>query len=151
MIADAIGVTKAAVYHQFRTKEEIVIALTSWERARLQEALQAAEAELSRVRARELFADPGDRVGRRTPAGGQHVAVRSGHRRTARRTSTVSAFVNRLYGVLISDDDEAPVPAAMLAGAIGVAVTHPLVADVDDDTLRVQLLQWTQRLVELPG
>ena len=28
MIADEVGVTKAAVYHQFRTKE-IVIALTS--------------------------------------------------------------------------------------------------------------------------
>jgi AcrR family transcriptional regulator len=26
MIADAIGVTKAAVYHQFRTKEAIVVA-----------------------------------------------------------------------------------------------------------------------------
>ncbi|WP_156763496.1 TetR/AcrR family transcriptional regulator, partial [Mycobacterium scrofulaceum] len=28
MIADAVGVTKAAVYHQFRTKEQIVIAVT---------------------------------------------------------------------------------------------------------------------------
>src|SRR5262245_61648465 len=26
MIADALGVTKAAVYHQFKTKEEIVVA-----------------------------------------------------------------------------------------------------------------------------
>ena len=27
MIADAMGVTKAAVYHQFHTKEEIVLAV----------------------------------------------------------------------------------------------------------------------------
>ena len=27
MIADALGVTKAAVYHQFRTKDEIVLAV----------------------------------------------------------------------------------------------------------------------------
>ena len=33
MIADAIGVTKAAVYHQFKTKEEIVIAVTEMELA----------------------------------------------------------------------------------------------------------------------
>ena len=28
MIADAVGITKAAVYHQFRTKEQIVLAVT---------------------------------------------------------------------------------------------------------------------------
>src|SRR4249919_3146625 len=31
MIADAVGVTKAAVYHQFRAKDEIVIAVTEIE------------------------------------------------------------------------------------------------------------------------
>ena len=35
MIADEVGVTKAAVYHQFKTKEEIVIALTERELGRL--------------------------------------------------------------------------------------------------------------------
>ena len=39
MIADAIGVTKAAVYHQFKTKEQIVIALTERELGSLEEAL----------------------------------------------------------------------------------------------------------------
>jgi len=34
MIADAIGVTKAAVYHHFNTKEEIVIAAAEDELAR---------------------------------------------------------------------------------------------------------------------
>ena len=33
MIADAMGVTKAAVYRQFRTKDEIVIAITEREMA----------------------------------------------------------------------------------------------------------------------
>ena len=31
MIADTIGVTKAAVYHQFKTKDEIVIAAAGTE------------------------------------------------------------------------------------------------------------------------
>ena len=39
MIADAIGVTKAAVYHQFKTKDEIVLA--------------AAEVELADCRSRD--------------------------------------------------------------------------------------------------
>ena len=44
MIADGLGVTKAAVYHQFRTKEEIVLAVAEIELVGLQEALSEAEA-----------------------------------------------------------------------------------------------------------
>jgi hypothetical protein len=36
-----------------------------------------------------------------------------------------------------------------LSSAISVAVMHPLVADVDDDTLRAQLLQTTRRMLDL--
>ena len=39
MIADAIGVTKAAVYHQFKTKDEIVLAVAEVELARLEAAV----------------------------------------------------------------------------------------------------------------
>ena len=48
MIADAIGVTKAAVYHQFKTKEEIVIAVMETDLVQLEAALDAAEAEHDR-------------------------------------------------------------------------------------------------------
>ncbi|MDT7569734.1 MAG: hypothetical protein QOG76_8358, partial [Pseudonocardiales bacterium] len=40
--------------------------------------------------------------------------------------------------------------AAVLSGAIAVGVMHPLVADVDDDTLRSQLLRITHRLIGVP-
>src|SRR5262244_714137 len=55
MIADAIGVTKAAVYHQYNTKEEIVLAVAEVVLAGLEAAATAAEAERSRSRARELL------------------------------------------------------------------------------------------------
>src|SRR5262249_4599589 len=55
MIADAIGVTKAAVYHQYNTKEEIVLAVARIVLAGLEAAVTAAEAERSRSRARELL------------------------------------------------------------------------------------------------
>ena len=45
MIADDIGVTKAAVYHQFRTKEAIVVGAVEIELGNLEGALEAAEAE----------------------------------------------------------------------------------------------------------
>ena len=38
----------------------------------------------------------------------------------------------------------------MLSGAIGSAVKHPLVAGVDDATLRSHLVRLTRRLVDLP-
>ena len=54
MIADAIGVTKAAVYHQFKTKDEIVVAAVEVELVKLEAALDAAEADGHPPRAREL-------------------------------------------------------------------------------------------------
>src|SRR5215813_12975520 len=55
MIADEIGVTKAAVYHQFNTKDEIVLAAAEAELARLEAVVRAAEAEPSRTRARDAL------------------------------------------------------------------------------------------------
>jgi AcrR family transcriptional regulator len=151
MIADAVGVTKAAVYHQFRTKEELVIALTERELGRLDDALEAAEAEESRARAREVLLS--------------RVIDMAVERRRAASTlqfdpviirlladhEPFQQFLTRLYGVLPGDaGDEARVRAAMLSGAIGVAVVHPLVADVDDESLRSQLLLLTRRLLALP-
>src|SRR5262249_29176986 len=55
MIADALGVTKAAVYHQYNTKEEIILAVAQVVLARLAAAVTAAESERSRPRAREVL------------------------------------------------------------------------------------------------
>ena len=151
MIADEVGVTKAAVYHQFKTKEEIVIALTERELGRLDDALEAAEAEESRPRAREvLLSRVIDMAVERRQAAAtlqfDPVIIR-----LLAEHEPFQQFLTRLYGVLLGDaDDEARVPAAMLAGAIGTAVMHPLVAGVDDDALRSQLLLLTRRLLALP-
>ena len=55
MIADAIGVTKAAVYHQFNTKEEIVVVAAEAELSNVEAAIEAAEAEPTRTRARDVL------------------------------------------------------------------------------------------------
>ena len=44
MIADAVGVTKAAIYYRFKTKDEIVIAVTEMQLGKLEGALEAAVA-----------------------------------------------------------------------------------------------------------
>jgi AcrR family transcriptional regulator len=150
MIADEIGVTKAAVYHQFKTKEEIVIALTERELGGLEDALEAAEAEDHPSRARELLLE--------------RVIVLAVQRRGAMSTlqfdpvivrllaehEPFQRFIQRLYSVLVGDaGDDARVSAAMLSGAIAVGVMHPLVAGIDDDKLRSQLLRLTRRFMKL--
>jgi AcrR family transcriptional regulator len=149
MIADAIGVTKAAVYHQFKTKEQIVIALTERELGSLEEALEAAEAHNHRTQAREvLLARVIDLAVERRGAAStlqfDPVIVR-----LLAEHEPFQQFIQRLYGVLVDDAaEDARVSAAMLSGAIAVGVLHPLVADIDDDTLRAQLLRITHRLFD---
>jgi AcrR family transcriptional regulator len=149
MIADAVGVTKAAVYHQFKTKEQIVIALTERELGGLEEALEAAEAHDHPTQAREVLLDrvidlAVERRGVASTLQFDPVIVR-----LLAEHEPFQQFIQRLYGVLVDDTaEDARVSAAMLSGAIAVGVLHPLVADIDDDTLRAQLLRITHRLFD---
>jgi len=61
--------------------------------------------------------------------------------------------MGRLYRLLMGEDagDEARTQAAMLTAALGGAVMHPLLADLDDDTLRSQLLHLARRFLGLPA
>ncbi|MGD1111513.1 MAG: TetR/AcrR family transcriptional regulator, partial [Mycobacterium sp.] len=42
------------------------------------------------------------------------------------------------------------IEAAMFSGAISTAVMHPLVADIDDDTLLDRVIEVSRRLLRLP-
>lgn len=152
MIADGVGVTKAAVYHQFKTKDEIVIALTVRELGRLEDTLEAAEAEPDRTRARQLLLTRVVELAierRRMVAVLQFdpviVRVLAEHR-------PFQQFIDRLYAAMLGDEDgtRARVHAAMLSGVISVAVMHPLVIGIDDHTLRAEVLQTMRRIVDLP-
>ncbi len=104
MIADAVGVTKAAVYRQFKTKDEIIIAVTEMQLARFQDALQAAEAQENRPRARELlFNQVIDMVVEQRRMVGilqsDPVIIR-----LLAEHEPFRLFLERLYGVLIGDE-----------------------------------------------
>jgi AcrR family transcriptional regulator len=150
MIADEMGVTKAAVYRQFKTKEEIVIAITEREMGRLEDALEAAEGH--GPRAREVLLDRMidqaiDRRGAFNVPLFDPVIIR-----LQAEYEPFQRFIERLYAALLGTEAgvEARLHAAMLSSAISVAVMHPLLAAVDDDTLRVQLKQMTRRMLNLP-
>jgi AcrR family transcriptional regulator len=151
MIADAIGVTKAAVYHQYNTKEEIVLAVAQVVLAGLEAAVIAAEAERSRSRAREvliahMIALAVERrrmasVLQRDPVMLRFLEEHEPFRRVMERVNRV------LMGGVT--DPRARVQAAMLASAIAGAVIHPLVLDLDDASLHSQLLKQARKLLPL--
>ncbi|HKS98560.1 MAG TPA: helix-turn-helix domain-containing protein [Rugosimonospora sp.] len=153
MIADHIGVTKAAVYHQFKTKDEIVVAAAEAELARLEAVLDAVEQEQpTRADAREeLLRRIVDLAVERRRMEGTLVGDPVLNRFFARH-DRYRQVMDRLRRLLMGDDagPEARVPAAMLLAAIGGAAMHPLVADLDEDAMRAQLLRLARRFLDLP-
>jgi len=149
MIADAIGVTKAAVYHQYNTKDEIVVAVAEVVLTGLEAAVTAAEAERSRARSREvLVAGMIDlAVEQRNMAGIlQQDPVML---RFLQEHEPFRRVIERVNRVLMAgaSDARATVLAAAISGAIAGAVTHPLVADLDDESLYLQLRKHVGRLL----
>jgi AcrR family transcriptional regulator len=150
MIADEIGVTKAAVYHQFKTKDEIVLSAAEAELARLEAVIHAAEGEPSPTRAREVLV-----------TGIVDLAVQRRHTVSIILSDPVIVgffadhepfrdAMDRVCRLLMGNTErEARVSAAMLTAAISGAVLHPLVTGLDDATLQSQLLQLTRRFLRL--
>ena len=110
--------------------------------ARLEDALEAAEAEKERPRARELLLNAV--IDMAVEQRGMVAIMQSDPViiRFLAEHKPFQRFLERLYAALIGDETgpETLMQAAMLSGAIGSAVKHPLVAHLDDDTLRSRAL-----------
>src|SRR4029453_4376718 len=148
MIADAMGVTKAAVYHQYNTKDEIVLAVAQVVLARLAAAVPPAEAERSRARAREVLVPAmiDLAVERRRMAGIlQRDPVMLRFLDSHESFRPVMARVNRLL-MGGPSHPRARVQAATVAAAIAGAVVHPLVVGLDDESLRAQLQKQVRKV-----
>lgn len=147
MIADALGVTKAALYFQFRTKDEIVLAAAEDELGRLEDVLDAAEAESSPRRRRQVLLT---RIVDLSVDRRRTVSVILSDPVVLRFFSHQVRYrkvIDRLTDLLMGSDSEVDghLQTVMFMAAISGAVMHPLVADFDDDTLRRHLLQLVGR------
>lgn len=148
MIADALGITKAAVYHQFPTKDAIVVAVIEVNLVPIEQALEVAEATGLTDDAREtLLASVIEAVVGNRFMLSTLQADPALFRVLAEHETSRHLWV-RLFSFLLGDDLDAHerVRAAVLSAAIG-AVAHPFVRDLDDDQLAVELLGITRRLV----
>jgi AcrR family transcriptional regulator len=149
MIADAVGVTKAAIYHQYNTKDEIVLAAAKAELGQLDSIVRSAESETTRLGGRQLLI-----------VGMIDLAV--AHRRTVGAILTdplvthsfsdnkdFRQVMDRMSRVLFGSEvgHQARVSTAMLTAAISGTVMHPLVAALDDETLRSELRHLVARFL----
>ena len=153
MIADEIGVTKAAVYHQYKTKDEIVLAAAESELWRLEAVVEVAENESSPKRSRDSLI-----------AGIVDLAIDRGRSASTILSDPVIVgffadheefrdVMHRLRHILVGDDTapQARIRTAMLIAAISGAVMHPFVADLEDDVVRAELLRLARRFLALPA
>jgi AcrR family transcriptional regulator len=144
MIADELGVTKAAVYHHFKTREELLGAVVQPLIDELTSVIETAEAQRGRhARAEHMLSGYVGLVVRNQGL----MSVLAGDPGVIEmlRAGDLGRLINRQIK-LLADVDPGPgglVKAAMvLAGIAGAA--GPLL-DLDDETLHRQLLDAGRR------
>ena len=151
MIADALGVTKAAVYHQFPSKDDIVVAVLELQLRPIEAILEQAEAAGSGPAARDaLLVGVIDAV-----------VSNRGSLSTLQRDPVLFRLLaehppslrlwTRIFAILLGDDadDRALVRSSVLSAVIG-SVNYPFVVGLDDDVVRDELLAIARRLLT-PG
>jgi AcrR family transcriptional regulator len=148
MIADALGVTKAAVYHQFLTKNAIALAVIEVHLQPIEAALEAAERAGPNVDARDaLLAAVIDAVveDRQSVSTLQSDPVL--FRMLGEHPPSIRMWT-RLFRILLGDDvdERGRIRASALAGILGT-VAYPFVIDLDDDTLRDELISIGRGLI----
>jgi AcrR family transcriptional regulator len=149
MIADDLRVTKAAVYHQFASKDDIVLAVAqpavdglmsaadhaqqqSTPKARFDAALEGLVAVVIQQRASAVVV--------RDPVAARLLEAHPQYR----------IALERIQGFLIGSDptDEARVALALLGGSLFVSGTDPALVAVDGERLRVILQKAGRTLLQ---
>ena len=143
MIAAELGLTKAAIYHQYRTKDDIIVAVAESELTRLIEVIAAAESEQDPDRARdrllvgmvELVIERGRRVSTllSDPVIGQIFADHAPFADAMKRLTRLLHEAN--------PSRKQSARTAILIAAISGTMMHPFSAAIDEGTLRSELLQ----------
>ncbi|KPM56837.1 TetR family transcriptional regulator [Frankia sp. CcI49] len=176
MIADRMGVTKAAIYHQFRTKEEIVIATADYHSVPLEAAVERAEAAQDRVEARRVLLQQLIDFAVRNRAGVSAWRGDPVMTRILMKHEPFRGLTERIYTLLVNEDagaggvdagadradradragvdgeereNDSRIPAAILVGVI-TAVGQPGLAAIDPRILREQVFRYACRLLNLP-
>ncbi|NUR79009.1 MAG: TetR/AcrR family transcriptional regulator [Dermatophilaceae bacterium] len=148
MIADHLGVTKAAVYYQFHAKEDIVLAV-------IESAVEDLAAFVATAEEQAL-ADPTAPDSATLVALHGLVDLMINHRqvvaalmrdpeveRIMAAHENLNSLIDRLVALLLGPEPDLPrrVAVSVVGAGIAQAGIDPRLTDVDDDTLRRHLLE----------
>lgn len=150
MIADDLGFTKGAIYHHFRTREDLLRAIVAPMIDELEAIVAAAERHrTARARAEHMLSGYAAHLAahRRVAA---VLALDPGVLQVLRADADLNRVIRRQTALLASVDG-GPVGGAKatLAMAGMAAAADPRVAELDDDSLREVLVEAGRRVLGL--
>jgi AcrR family transcriptional regulator len=153
MIADHLGVTKAAIYYQFKAKEDIVLAVLEPAFARMRDFIATAEAASSPDEAAETTMEclVDLMIDHR-----QVVAALSRDPEVERIVASHAEFrslTERLGQLLVgpSPDPRRLVAVSVLGAGLAYVGMDPRLADLDDAVLRDELMRLNRMLLAAGG
>ena len=150
MIADELGVTKAAVYHHFRTREELLNAVVAPVVAELRTIVDTAETQRTAHARAESMLTGYVGLAVRNRALISLLAADRGVIEILRGQRDLGTLINRQVK-LLADVDPGPagmVKSAMVFGGIAGAV-GPALVDLDDEALNQHLTDAGRRTLGL--
>ena len=150
MIADELGITKAAVYHHFHTREELLTAVVEPVRTQLQGIVETAEAQRTpRTRAEHMLTGYVD-LAVRNRALMSVLAADPSVIEMLRALPDMGNLVDRQIRLLA---DAHPGPAGLVNAAVifaGIAgAVRPETINLDDEQLRQHLVEAGRRTLGL--
>jgi AcrR family transcriptional regulator len=150
MIADEVGVTKAAVYHHFRTREDLLAAVIEPLLAQLRTIVEEAEAQRSTSARAEHLLTGFTRLAVRNRELMSVLAADPGTIDLLRSQHDVGALIDRQVKLLA---DVTPGTAGMVNAAVvmaGIAgAAGPKLIDLDEEELTEHLIQAGRRTLGL--
>ncbi len=149
MIADHLGVTKAAVYHQFHAKDEIVLELLEKPLAELRRLVAVARAMEAREQQLDVLLPGLVEVVIRNPEVVALIQTDPHASRLVQSREEYRGVVGSLAGVLAGPEPEpaARVASALFGAGLMLLGHHPLMTDIDPETMRRELPRIARRLL----
>ena len=151
MIADDLGLTKAAIYYHFRTREQLVVALMAPILRDMAAVVDGAQRQrTARAKAEALLVGYADVVSRNR-ALATVTTFDPSIRSVLRNQSEWNAVIERQFALFsgsVSRTGGTVNAAVLLTGLAGaVSIATP---ELDDETLRRQLVEVGRRVLDLP-
>ncbi|WP_409182218.1 TetR/AcrR family transcriptional regulator [Amycolatopsis sp. VS8301801F10] len=153
MIADELGVTKAAVYYHFKTKAEITEAVAEPGIRELDElVVEAAKHRRHSARVDHLLDGFVDLVVRHRVLVALFSSDPGIDAALAKSRHGVEGFKQALISIVAGPEPDVTARVTAMVAFIGIAMTGgaPDLAEVDDETLRQELIGVGRRLLGRP-